>query len=68
MQYVVVKNQGLSKNKKQLEYLGKYLYVSNLGLKTPLIRFHYWLISCYKIIKMNERVNKLLLAGDKLFY
>ena len=29
------------------------------------MRFHYCVISCFKIIKMNKIVNELLLAGDK---
>ena len=27
--------------------------------------FHYQVISCFRIIKMNEIVNKFLLAGEK---
>ena len=42
--------------------------LSSLGL---YIRFHYWVIFCFKcnsieVYKMNNVVNKFLLAGDKL--
>ena len=29
------------------------------------MRFHYWVVSCFKIITMNEIVNKYLIDGDK---
>ena len=39
--------------------------LSNLGFKTSLNKIPYWVISCFRIIKMNKIVNKFLLAGDK---
>ena len=43
--------------------------LSNLGLRTPLSKV-YWVIFCFECnsvesYKMNETVNKFLLAGDK---
>ena len=29
------------------------------------MRFHYWVISCFRIINMNEILNDLLLTRDK---
>ena len=29
------------------------------------MRFHYWVISCFRIINMNEILNDFLLARDK---
>ena len=43
--------------------------LSNLSVKTPLstnIRWYFVLMCMLKLYKMNEIVNKFLLAGDKL--
>ena len=39
--------------------------LSNLGVRTPLVKYQYWVIFCFKLYQMNEIVNKFLLAGDK---
>ena len=60
VQYVIVKNQDLLKTKKQKGLL------SNLGIKAPLTKVPILRdILFWMHIKMNEIVNKFLLAGDK---
>ena len=54
-----LKNQDLWKKKKQKDYWGIW------ELKHHWIKFHCWVIFCFECIKMNEVVNKFLLAGDK---
>ena len=43
--------------------------LSNLGIKTPLSKFQYWEMFCFKCnfieYKVNDIINKFLLAGDK---
>ena len=52
---------GFKKSRLVKEQEAKSL-LSNLGIKTPLNKFHCLILKC---IKMNEIVNKFLFAGDK---
>ena len=57
-------NWGIAKSRFMKEQETKVL-LSSLGLKHHWIKFHSQVIFCFDCIKMNEIVNKFLLAGDK---
>ena len=38
--------------------------LNQLGIRTPLAKYHYWVIFCSKYIKMINTIKKWLFAGD----
>ena len=53
-----------SKNSKFIKEQEASGLLNTLGLKIPLTKFLDLVLFCFKVKKMNEIINKFLLAGD----